>query len=78
MNAVLSMKDNQGRTALHAAAYARRVDCIEAISKRDPKLLHIKDNGGLNPLHVAAVRGDAACAAVMLAAGLDGLDSSSR
>ena len=45
--------------------------CHYTEAKKDPKLLMTKDNVGMTPLHVAAVRGDADCCAVMLAAAED-------
>ena len=45
--------------------------CRYSEAKKDPKLLMAKDNVGMTPLHVAAVRGDADCCAVMLAAAED-------
>jgi len=57
---------SEGRTPLHAAAWAGHSACIEAILKNDAKKELTCDTTGANPLHFACFAGNADCVRTLL------------
>ncbi|XP_058191694.1 ankyrin repeat-containing protein ITN1-like isoform X2 [Rhododendron vialii] len=51
----LALTDNQGQTALHAAARVGNTKAAEVLVQKHPPLLYIRQNVGWLPIHQAAV-----------------------
>lgn len=57
----LSLRDNNGDTALHWAAYKGYVELIGLLAHRMPQEINSPDIFGQSPLHLAALRGNDDC-----------------
>ena len=63
-------RDESGYNALHCAAFAGRLVCLEALLAAGASV-HSVTEGGSTPLHSASVGGYVACVRALIAAGSD-------
>ena len=58
LQAKVTARDMNGRTALHHCVENADTSCAELLLKTDPSLLSTTDGEGLTPLHMAVIAGN--------------------